>query len=197
MSKHMKWIVVMMIIAVFGFAGIGSVSAAEKSVSGSGGKVTLKTAAVQNTEPEYMPNAVLVMFKQTKQQTKKGAQKKLTLEEDAAEDIEIEEETEAEDAAVTEKDGWHFDAKEDEITVIHLLCVLPEYYGRGFAKEMIRHAAKLSRSIGRKVIRLDVIKGNERAKNLYLSEGFEFIGEYQVFYEDTGLADFWMFERLL
>lgn len=91
MSKHMKWIVVMMIIAVFGFAGIGSVSAAEKSVSGSGGKVTLKTAAVQNTEPEYMPNAVLVMFKQTKQQTKKGAQKKLTLEEDTAEDIEIEE----------------------------------------------------------------------------------------------------------
>ena len=29
----------------------------------------------------------------------------------AAEDIEIEEETEAEDAAVTEKDGWHFNAK--------------------------------------------------------------------------------------
>ena len=98
---------------------------------------------------------------------------------------------------IYERVRWHYDAKEDEITVIHLLCVLQGYYGRGFAKEMIRHAAEFSRSIGRKVIRLDVIKGNERAKNLYLSEGFEFIGEYQIYYEDTGLADFWMFEKTL
>ena len=92
---------------------------------------------------------------------------------------------------------WHFDAKEEEVSVIHLLCVHPEYYGRGFAKEMVRYAADLSRSIGRKVIRLDVIQGNDRAKNLYLTEGFEFIGDFQVYYEDTGLADFWMFEKVL
>ena len=92
---------------------------------------------------------------------------------------------------------WRYDAKEDEISVIHLLCVLPECYGRGYAKEMIRHAENLSRSIGRKVIRLDVIKGNDRARRLYMSEGFEYIGEYQVYYEDTGLADFWMLEKPL
>ena len=98
---------------------------------------------------------------------------------------------------IYERVDWHYDAKEEEVTVIHLLCVLPEYYGRGFAKEMIRYAVDLSRDIGRKVIRLDVIEGNKRAANLYLSEGFEYVGEYQVYYEDTGLADFWMYEKPL
>ena len=92
---------------------------------------------------------------------------------------------------------WRYDAKEEEVSVIHLLCVHPEYYGRGFAKKMVRHAADVSRSIGRKVIRLDVLEGNERAKNLYLTEGFEYIGDYKIYYEDTGLADFWMLEMPL
>jgi len=98
---------------------------------------------------------------------------------------------------IYERVDWHYDVKDEEVTVIHLLCVLPEYYRRGFARKMIQYAVDLSRDHGRKVIRMDVIDGNKRAADLYLSEGFEYIGEYQVYYEDTGLADFWMFERLL
>lgn len=98
---------------------------------------------------------------------------------------------------IYERVKWHLDAKDEEVAVIHLLCVHPDYYGRGYARKMVRFAADLSRSVGRKVIRLDVTKGNDRARNLYLSEGFEYIGEYPVYYEDTGLADFWMLEMAL
>ena len=46
-------------------------------------------------------------------------------------------------------------------------------------------------------IRLDVTKGNERAKALYVAEGFDYVGEQQIYYEDTGFADYWMLEKSL
>ena len=48
-----------------------------------------------------------------------------------------------------------------------------------------------------KVIRLDVLKGNTAAEKLYLKGGFQFVTEQKIFYEDTGLAEFRMFELIL
>ena len=79
----------------------------------------------------------------------------------------------------------------DELVCAEVITGNDEIY------EQVRFAADLSRAAGRKVIRLDVTKGNDRARDLYLSEGFEYIGEYPVYYEDTGLADFWMLEMAL
>ena len=65
------------------------------------------------------------------------------------------------------------------------------------AKKMVSYAADLSRKEGCKVIRLDVPEGNTPAEKLYLSCGFRFVAEKKIFYKDTGLADFRMFELVL
>ena len=41
---------------------------------------------------------------------------------------------------------------------------------------------------------LDVLEGNLPAKKLYESVGFQYIERMELFYEDTGLAGFWLYE---
>lgn len=92
---------------------------------------------------------------------------------------------------------WPTEAAPDEIAVIHLLTVHPDFLRRGLARRMVVHAEVLSRAAGKKVIRLDVLKENTPAEKLYLKCGFSFVAEKQIFYEDTGLTDFRMFEKVL
>lgn len=92
---------------------------------------------------------------------------------------------------------WPTEVEEDEVSVIHLLAVHDDFAGMGFGKKLVSYAQDLSRSMGRKVIRLDVLKDNLPAEKLYLRCGFSFVTEKQLFYEDTGLVDFRMFELVL
>lgn len=48
------------------------------------------------------------------------------------------------------KFNWQTKASEHEITVIHALGVLPEYSGKGYAKEMVKKRFKQLRTIARK-----------------------------------------------
>ena len=50
---------------------------------------------------------------------------------------------------------------------------------------------------GMKAIRLDVRKGNEPARRIYVRAGFEYIDTLQVHYESTGFVDFELFEFAL
>ena len=93
--------------------------------------------------------------------------------------------------------NWPTEASPEEVSVIHLLTVHDDFAGMGFAKQLISYAADVSRSLGKKVIRLDVLKGNLPADKLYLKCGFDFIGEQKIYYEDTGLADFRLYEMVL
>ena len=92
---------------------------------------------------------------------------------------------------------WPMEASPEEVSVIHLLAVDDDFGGRGFATRLVAYAAGISRRMGKKVIRLDVLKGNTPAEELYLKCGFSFITEQKIFYEDTGLMDFRMFELVL
>ena len=52
--------------------------------------------------------------------------------------------------------------------------------------------------IGRqKAIRLDVLAANVSAQRFYLSRGFEYCGTVKLFYEDTGLTEFLLYEYIL
>jgi len=93
--------------------------------------------------------------------------------------------------------SWQVDACEGEAMVIHALGVHPRFGGRGFGAEMTRYAIDVARNAGMKAIRLDVLKGNEPARRIYVSCGFEPIGWVQMYYENTGLADFELFECAL
>ena len=45
-----------------------------------------------------------------------------------------------------------------------------------------------------KAIKLDVLKGNVPAERLYESMGFRYVDTVRLFYEDTGLAEFRLYE---
>jgi len=89
---------------------------------------------------------------------------------------------------------WQTDAKKDEIMVIHLLGVSPAHQRKGVAKQMVSYVIELCGQGPIKAIRLDVLKKNIPASKLYLSMGFQFIEAVKIFYEDTGLTDFLLYE---
>ena len=94
-----------------------------------------------------------------------------------------------------ERVKWKVDAGENEFWILHALRVLPEYEGRGFAKQMITFVIDLAPERGIKAIRLDVLDGYA-VERLYYPFGFEYIDTVEILYEDIGYPKmFRMFER--
>lgn len=63
--------------------------------------------------------------------------------------------------------------EEGDVVGIYGFGVMPDYRGRGYGRQMLEEAIRLSRSESEKPIMLDVDTSNERALGLYLSCGFE------------------------
>ena len=79
-----------------------------------------------------------------------------------------------------ERAAWPIDAAPAEVAVIHLLGTAPRARGRGVARAMLTHAARLARAQGARVIRLDVFANNAPALALYRSFGFVDIGPHEL-----------------
>ena len=92
---------------------------------------------------------------------------------------------------------WQTDANQDEIIVIHALGVSAAHQGKGIAKQMVSNAIEMCKNSAMKSIRLDVLKKNLPAAKLYLSMGFQYIDSIMMYYEDTGLTDFLLYELVL
>ena len=84
-----------------------------------------------------------------------------------------------------------------EVLVIHALGVHPDYSGRGIGKKMVEEAIEIARKSGAAGLRLDVLKGNEAAEKLYLRCGFKYVGSIQMYYENTGNAEFGIYEYVI
>lgn len=89
---------------------------------------------------------------------------------------------------------WRVTAERDEIFVIHILAVHPDFTRRGKAKEAVEYAVGYARSHGGRAVRLDVIKGNIPANRLYESAGFRKLDTVTMFYPDTGFKEFELYE---
>ena len=63
--------------------------------------------------------------------------------------------------------------------------------------EMVCAAIAMARQAGMKTVRLDVLEGNEPARKVYVKCGFVSICWRQMYYENTGLAAFELFEYAL
>jgi len=96
-----------------------------------------------------------------------------------------------------EKVKWQADLQKEDVLFIHLLGVSPFYHGKGFAKQMVAYAVEMCRRNSVKAIRLDVLQKNIPAAKLYKSCGFRFIESREMYYEDTGLTDFYLYELIL
>lgn len=95
------------------------------------------------------------------------------------------------------KISWRIQAEEQEVLVIHALGVHPAFSGQGIAKQMVQKAIKIAEKEKGKTIRLDVLQGNIPAEKAYLKMGFQYCGTVKMFYPDTGLADFRLFDFLI
>ena len=90
---------------------------------------------------------------------------------------------------------WQVSAENTEVTILHLLGVLPAYWGRGFGKALLDYAERLLRAEGQKALRLDVMESNLPARQLYARNGFREIETIRMFYESTGWSGFTMYEK--
>ncbi|MBO4918578.1 MAG: GNAT family N-acetyltransferase [Erysipelotrichaceae bacterium] len=83
------------------------------------------------------------------------------------------------------KAPWSLKLNENEIAVLHLLAIHPDFRGKGLSKKLLNHI--IEDTSGKvKAIHLDVINGNDMAVKMYEKVGFRSIGLYEVYYEDTG-----------
>ncbi len=93
-----------------------------------------------------------------------------------------------------EKVAWAVDAPKEQVFVLHMLGVAADRQGEGIGKKMVKFAIDLARRSGQKAVRLDVLSGNLPANRLYESMGFAFREKVTLFYEDTGIMDFELYE---
>ena len=92
---------------------------------------------------------------------------------------------------------WNTEAGPGEFWVIHALRVLPEYEGRGFAKQALAHLIGRAPQCGIKAIRLDVLEGYGVAE-LYRHFGFRYVDTVEIFYADIGHPEkFRLLERVI
>ena len=91
--------------------------------------------------------------------------------------------------------SWQVPASDAEATIIHLLGVLPEYWGKGFGTELLCFAEHLVRAKDQKALRLDVMEENLPARRLYEQNGFKEIDTIKMYYDSTGWAGFTMYEK--
>jgi ribosomal protein S18 acetylase RimI-like enzyme len=62
--------------------------------------------------------------------------------------------------------------------VVHRLCVNPDFQGQGISKLLVKEIENFAREKGYTSIRLDTQTANEKAMNLYESQGYEKRGEF-------------------
>lgn len=96
-----------------------------------------------------------------------------------------------------ERAEWAVQAEREQITMIHALGIVGSYQGKGLGKLLVREALKIAGENGQKAVRLDVLRGNIPAQRLYESMGFQYRGTLKLYYEDTGLTDYLLYEFLL
>ena len=89
---------------------------------------------------------------------------------------------------------WKVSTKKDETMIIHAFAVLSDCQGTGTGMKMVDYAIKHCKDSNMKAIRLDVYPPNKPAQKLYAKMGFTYIEKIQLFYEDTGLTDFLLYE---
>ena len=78
---------------------------------------------------------------------------------------------------------WSIPAGAEEVSVIHTLCIHPDFARRGLAARFVAFCEEESRRQGKKVMRLDTYVGNLPANALYPRLGYTFAGATHFLFE--------------
>lgn len=96
-----------------------------------------------------------------------------------------------------DKVNWPNAFQRNEVMVIHALGILPSYQGRGIAKQMCKFVFQWAKDNQVKAIRLDVLGTNKSAQSLYIALNFQYVDTIEMYYEDTGLTDYLLYEYIV
>lgn len=90
---------------------------------------------------------------------------------------------------------WGIEAADNEVMVVHLLAVNPDFQGQGIARKLMS-AVSLASIVPStlKAIRLDALSCNTPAHKLYESLGFVKRGVQNWYADNTGWIDFFLYE---
>lgn len=92
---------------------------------------------------------------------------------------------------------WRYCLPSSKIAYIHLVAVHPDFRRQHLASVFLEFLFSYLKGRGIELLRLDVVKDNLAAKNLYLHQGFEYCQDQEVFYEDTGYLVVELYEKSL
>lgn len=92
---------------------------------------------------------------------------------------------------------WNTEDDYEHILVVHTLAAHPDFMKAGVAVELLLFAEKLAREEQCVSIRLDVVKDNIPAENLYKKCGYQFVGTVSLGYEKFGIPWYNLYERVL
>ncbi|MCQ2497179.1 MAG: GNAT family N-acetyltransferase [Lachnospiraceae bacterium] len=92
---------------------------------------------------------------------------------------------------------WAVEAEPDEVAVVHLLGVNPNFKRQGVGTRLTREALEIAKSHGKKALRLDAIEPNIPAQKLYSGLGFDFRGIRSLPVEGFGVLVFYYYEMNL
>lgn len=90
--------------------------------------------------------------------------------------------------------AWTKPLKDEDVAVVHLLCVSPSWQKRGIARQMMSFLLDHSRQTGKQAVRLDALSCNDPAHRLYQSLGFHVRDHRQWYASNVGWADFVLYE---
>ena len=88
---------------------------------------------------------------------------------------------------------WQINADDEEVTILHRLCIHPNY--RGCGKYFLKQALKIAQKQSQKVMRLDVLSSNLPAIRLYEKCGFLLQGKQTMDYGKPVVAS--LYEKLI
>ena len=97
-------------------------------------------------------------------------------------------------AAEYHETNWLHVLPDDAVSVIHILCVDPLLQKQGIARNLVESIINMSREIGRKSVRLDVIACNTPAQRLYEAMGFVKCDEKFWYASNLGYTTFFLYK---
>lgn len=95
---------------------------------------------------------------------------------------------------------WQVEAASDQVVVMHLFAIHPDYRGQGLARPMVETAMAAKKADGFTVLRFDTIIDNLGAQRTYEALGFTNLGPARLAYgpyAESPDPGFVMFEKAL
>lgn len=93
--------------------------------------------------------------------------------------------------------SWLTPAFEEEVMVIHTLCIKPSESKKGRGKLMVEFCEKYAKSQNSKVIRLDTYEGNKPASDLYTKLGYTYVGSTMFHFQNLIWENLLCFEKVI